>query len=67
VALHIFGQDAKILARQTETIRRFGSETFASTEVDVLGPPILRLLRQAEREKAPASTEVQETRLKMQV
>ena len=67
VALHIFGQDARILERQTETIRRFGSETFASTEVDVLGPPILRLLRQAEREKVATSAEVQETRLKMQV
>ncbi|WP_043431245.1 aromatic ring-hydroxylating oxygenase subunit alpha [Cystobacter fuscus] len=67
VALHIFKQDARILERQTETIRRFGSETFASTEVDVLGPSILRLMRQAGREQPPGSLEVQETRLKMQV
>jgi phenylpropionate dioxygenase-like ring-hydroxylating dioxygenase large terminal subunit len=66
VALHIFQQDARILERQTETIHRFGTETYASTELDVLGPPILRLLRQAERGKpsAPADTVV-ETRLKM--
>ncbi len=31
----------------------------------VLGPSILRLLRQAEREKTPEQAEVQETRLKM--
>jgi phenylpropionate dioxygenase-like ring-hydroxylating dioxygenase large terminal subunit len=69
VALHIFQQDARILARQTETIHRFGTESFASTEVDVLGTSILRLLRQAEREKAPAPLEGggQETRLKMRV
>ena len=67
VALHIFQQDARILESQTETIRRFGTETFASSEVDVLGPSILRLMRQVEREKAPAAAEVHETRLKMQV
>ncbi|ATB30956.1 aromatic ring-hydroxylating oxygenase subunit alpha [Melittangium boletus] len=68
VALHIFQQDARILERQTETIRRFGSESFASTEVDVLGPSILRLMRQAERDKTSAApAEVHETRLKMQV
>ncbi len=69
VALHIFRQDARILEKQTETIHRFGSELFASTEVDVLGTSILRLLRQAEREKASAPGEgvTQETRLKMRV
>jgi phenylpropionate dioxygenase-like ring-hydroxylating dioxygenase large terminal subunit len=68
IALHIFRQDAHILASQTDTLHHFGSETFASTELDVLGPPILRLLRQAEREKTPAQAEaVQETRLKMRV
>ncbi len=67
VALHIFQQDARILESQTETIRRFGTETFASSEVDVLGPSILRLMRQVEREKTPLADEVHETRLKMQV
>jgi phenylpropionate dioxygenase-like ring-hydroxylating dioxygenase large terminal subunit len=45
----ILRQDADILGRQTENIRRFGGERFTSTEVDVLGPHISRLLQQAER------------------
>lgn len=49
VALRIFGQDAAVLARQTEVIQRHGGEQFISTEVDVMGPPIWRLLREAER------------------
>jgi phenylpropionate dioxygenase-like ring-hydroxylating dioxygenase large terminal subunit len=49
IAMGIFKQDARILAAQTENIRRFGGEQYVSTEVDVLGPHILRLLRQAER------------------
>lgn len=49
LALQIFAQDAVMLARQTETIRRFGGEQYASTEIDVLGRHILRLLRAAER------------------
>lgn len=66
VALHIFSQDARILRTQTESIRRFGTETYASTEIDVLGPGILRLLRAAEREKPGAVADaVHETRLKM--
>ncbi|NMO16657.1 aromatic ring-hydroxylating dioxygenase subunit alpha [Pyxidicoccus fallax] len=66
VALHIFGQDARILKTQTETIRRFGTESYASTEIDVLGPGILRLLRAAEKEKPGAVGDaVHETRLKM--
>jgi len=66
VALHIFSQDVRILKLQTETIRRFGSETYASTEIDVLGPGILRLLRAAEKEKPGAVGDVvHETRLKM--
>jgi len=37
-----------ILARQADNIERFGAEHFASTELDVLGSHIRRLLRQAE-------------------
>ena len=48
----IFAQDARILARQAETIARFGGEQFSSTEIDVLGQGILRLLRRAERGEA---------------
>lgn len=49
IAALIFTQDARILRRQAETIDRFGGEQFASTEIDVLGQGILRLLRRAER------------------
>lgn len=49
LALRVFQQDAVILKAQTETIRRFGGEQFASTEIDVLGKHIWRLLRAAER------------------
>ena len=49
LARHVVAQDAEILAQQTETTRLFGGEQFVSTDVDVLGPQILRLLRQAER------------------
>ena len=49
VARRILGQDARMLALQTETVARFGGERFATTEVDVLGPQIARLLRSAEQ------------------
>lgn len=49
LAMRIFAQDARILKRQTENIQRFGGEQFASTDIDVLGKHIWRLLRAAER------------------
>jgi phenylpropionate dioxygenase-like ring-hydroxylating dioxygenase large terminal subunit len=49
IATRIFGQDARILRLQSENVQRFGGERFASTEIDVLGPQIWRLLKQAER------------------
>ncbi len=49
LALKVFQQDAVVLARQTDTIQRFGGEQFASTDVDVLGKHIWRLMRAAER------------------
>lgn len=49
VALRIFGQDAVILAKQTDNIARFGEERFVSTEIDLLGPHILGLMRRAAR------------------
>lgn len=55
VARRIFGQDAAILAKQTEAIERFGGEQFVSTEIDVLGPSVWRLLRDAERAEQAAS------------
>ncbi len=49
LALRVFQQDAVILAEQTATIQRFGGESFASTEIDVLGKHIVRLMKAAER------------------
>ncbi|MGH8999989.1 MAG: Rieske 2Fe-2S domain-containing protein [Acidimicrobiia bacterium] len=54
VAGLIFAQDKKILAAQAANITRFGGEQFASTELDVLGQHILRMLRRAERGDPPA-------------
>lgn len=69
VALHIFDQDARVLAAQTRTLHHFGSEAYASTELDVLGPAILRLLQSAGRPRdagAPEAPPV-ETRLKVRL
>jgi hypothetical protein len=44
-AMRIFRQDADMLARQTETIERFGEESYKFTEIDVLGAEIYDLLR----------------------
>lgn len=49
IAYRIFAQDSVALKAQTENIRRFGGEQYMSTDVDVLGRHILRLLRNAER------------------
>lgn len=49
LAMQIFQQDSLMLRAQTEVVRRFGGEQFASTEIDVLGKHIWRLLRAAER------------------
>ncbi len=54
IGLKIFGQDAVMLASQTDTIRTFGGEQFVSTEIDVLGGHIWRLMKQAERGEAVA-------------
>ena len=48
----VLRQDADMLAAQTERIRRFGGERYSSTDLDLLGRGIWRLLRQAERAEA---------------
>lgn len=53
IGKQIVKQDAVMLKQQTETVRRFDGEQYVSTDVDLLGPHILRLLRQAERGEAP--------------
>ncbi|MFZ5468241.1 MAG: Rieske 2Fe-2S domain-containing protein [Myxococcota bacterium] len=66
VGLRVFRQDAEVLARQTEAILRFGGEQYASTELDVLGQQVWRLLKQASRGEAPTE-ELYEHRLRMRV
>ena len=51
----ILGQDVEILRAQTRRIRELGGESYRSTELDLMGPEILRMLRQAER-GLPADT-----------
>ena len=60
----IFEQDRALLERITETVRLFGGERYTSTEIDVLGAQILRLLTQASKGEAPREG-VEEFRLKM--
>jgi hypothetical protein len=55
IAGRILRQDAKILRQQASTIRRFGGEQFTSTEIDLLGPHIWRMLKQAEAGVRPAT------------
>lgn len=60
LAKKVVAQDAVILKAQSDAVQRFGGEQFVSTDVDLLGPHILRLLRQAERDELseePDSTE----------
>lgn len=67
IASLIFAQDARILRRQAETIERFGGEQFSSTEIDVLGQGILRLLRRAERSEPGTDDTPAERHIRMRV
>ena len=68
LALRIFAQDARMLERQTETVRVFGGEHFMSTELDLMGPQIGRLLRQAELGKTrPGNDEPDEWRREIEL
>lgn len=59
----VLEQDQRMLAEQTAAVRRFGGEQFVSTDVDLLGPHIWRLLKQAERGDAPGDTTEKEVEL----
>jgi phenylpropionate dioxygenase-like ring-hydroxylating dioxygenase large terminal subunit len=48
----ILRQDAGVLARQTDNIRRFGQARYASTDLDVMGGAIWRLMLEAERSES---------------
>ncbi len=45
----VLAQDRAALRTQTGSLRRFGGERYASTELDLMGPEIWRMLKQAER------------------
>ena len=62
----ILGQDVEILRAQTRRIRELGGESFRSTALDLMGPEMLRMLREAER-GAPADTAPIERTVKLRV
>jgi len=66
VVNRILSQDATVLRRQSENTRRFGGEHHASTELDVLGQHIRKLLKQAERGEVSAADGA-ERRIRMRV
>ena len=52
-ALTVFKQDARVLGWQTKNIERFGGERFVSTEIDLLGGQIRRMMKRAEKGRPP--------------
>ncbi len=64
VAAHIFRQDAVLLERQRAQVRRFGGEKFTSSELDVLGPQVTRLLKQAAAGEPPGEPHEHRVRMK---
>ncbi len=64
IATRIFKQDAVMLKAQTDVIQRNGGERYTSTELDVLGHEVWRLLEQHAQGKPPP-VEVKEHRVRM--
>ncbi len=56
VAMSIFRQDARILEAQSKNVAAFGGEQFMSTELDLMGPAMWRLLKQAEGENGASAS-----------
>jgi phenylpropionate dioxygenase-like ring-hydroxylating dioxygenase large terminal subunit len=46
---HVAKQDVKMLSKQTANVQRFGGEQYSSTEMDLFGNAVWRLLRAAEK------------------
>lgn len=67
VAMRIFRQDAEILAAQTATVARFGGERYISTEIDILGAQIRRLIERAAAGIEPKPGRPWERRIKLRV
>jgi len=59
-ARRIFAQDVRALAQQSDVIQRFGGEQFESTELDLIGPQIWRLLKAAEAGDDPGDPDTLE-------
>jgi phenylpropionate dioxygenase-like ring-hydroxylating dioxygenase large terminal subunit len=64
IAKKVLAQDQVMLKHQTDAVQRFEGEQFASTDVDLLGPHIWRILKDAER-KVPAHDDVHEERVQL--
>jgi len=62
----ILGQDVEILREQTRRIRELGGESYRSTPLDLMGPEILRMLRQAEQ-ALPTDSAPIDRRIKLRV
>lgn len=54
IAMRIFRQDAEMLQVQWDTQQAFGEVNYRSSQLDVLGTHILRLMRQAAEEGMPS-------------
>lgn len=67
IAMRILRQDAAMLRLQSDTIRTFGGEQYQSTDLDVVGPHILRLLRDAEKGERAAAESPAERRIEIEV
>ena len=66
VATRIFKQDAQLLELQTLRLQQLGLK-YTSSELDVLGPQILMLLRQSARGELNSAAPVHEHVVKMQL
>lgn len=51
----ILRQDVEMLEHQTANVARFGGERYTSTDLDLLGNVVWRLMRRAERAEQPTS------------
>ena len=65
VLFGILRQDARIVSRQYENVRRFGEEKFSFTPIDVLGPHILALWKSQTNERLSAAASQIEQRLEI--
>ncbi len=65
LARRIVQQDVEVLAEQTRNVKKFGGERFVSTDVDLLGAHMLRLLRHAERGETQEAGELGSVRLEV--